>query len=651
MKIKIFYTILIAIIFSGCSDYLDLVPEKDMLSVDAIFEKKNTALEFLNSCYNSLAPGVGDVLYDPAICGADEFMSGENVKSLSFSSWGKSYIPSFKIAEGLQNPSNPILPIWGSRSNICKTPHSNKYLSIRYCNTFINNVDKVYNMTDDEKSLYKAQAKAMKAYYYYELIKFYGPIVLVPDNIDVKSDVEDMKSARSHIDTCFKKVVELFDEAIPYLQAFKDQTVDRYGYFNKEAAYALKAKALLYAASPLYNGNGWYSNFSNKEGKPLFNTNVDLGKWEKAAKAIDEAIAYCESEGKGLFSNSTEEPTELLNNMTNIQYSVIPRDWVSNEMLYGIWNEKQDYEFKLKLPRYNPSNENYNNEIKGCLNPTLRMVELFYTENGLPINMDKTWHYEDRYKMGIEKSNDYDGVVALNEPVLNLHLKREARFYADIAADKCYWRRGWDKVKMNPYKGGDHGNYEDKLKEGAYQNLTGYWCKKFVPKEIQGGRRPSLGYGFPFSAIRMADLYLMQAEAWNEFSGATVKAYSPLNKVRKRAGIPTVQESWNNYSKVPGKVATKEGLREIIQQERMIEMAFEGHRFWDLRRWKKAHEYQNEPIKGWNVFGEESKSFYNNYEGPIVIWNKNKFQTPRDYFWPLKDEEILISNVKQNLGW
>jgi hypothetical protein len=285
------------------------------------------------------------------------------------------------------------------------------------------------------------------------------------------------------------------------------------------------------------------------------------------------------------------------------------------------------------------------------------MVELYYTENGIPLEHDKNWNYADRYKMGIEENPNYESVVALNEPVLNLHLKREPRFYANIAADKCYWKRGEATpekdpfVLMKPYKGDDHGNMRDRVISGEYQNLTGYWVKKFVPSNAMGGRSMDLSKIFPFPALRLADLYLMKAEAWNEYEGPSAKVFEALNRVRQRAGIPDIEYAWDNFAKNPGVIRNKAGLRDVIQQERMIEFAFEGHRFWDLRRWKKAHEYMNMPIKGWFVFGEDSQSFYNNYNGPLVVWSKNKFLAPRDYFWPLKDEEVLISTVKQNLDW
>ena len=96
---------------------------------------------------------------------------------------------------------------------------------------------------------------------------------------------------------------------------------------------------------------------------------------------------------------------------------------------------------------------------------------------------------------------------------------------------------------------------------------------------------------------------------------------------------------------------TKEGVRDIIQQETSIELALEGHRFWNLRRWKTAHLELNEKQYGWNILGESAQAFYNDFNGPVVVWSKCKFTAPRDYLFPLDAEEVLISSLVQNPGW
>src|SRR5690606_6599447 len=105
---------------------------------------------------------------------------------------------------------------------------------------------------------------------------------------------------------------------------------------------------------------------------------------------------------------------------------------------------------------------------------------------------------------------------------------------------------------------------------------------------------------YPWPMMRLADLYLIYAEALNESSGPSEEVFLYLDKIRERAGLKGVKESWTNYSKNPTKPTSKEGLRDIIRRERNIEMCFEGSRFWDLRRWKLAAQELNKNITGWD---------------------------------------------------
>ena len=108
-----------------------------------------------------------------------------------------------------------------------------------------------------------------------------------------------------------------------------------------------------------------------------------------------------------------------------------------------------------------------------------------------------------------------------------------------------------------------------------------------------------------------------------------------LNEVRKRAGLGTVEESWKNYSKNPTKPNTKEGMREIIRRERLIELALEGHRYWDLLRWKLATDYFNKPITGWDINQSQAVAYYQ----VKTIYNRS-FVAPRDYLSPIDTKEL-----------
>ena len=146
-------------------------------------------------------------------------------------------------------------------------------------------------------------------------------------------------------------------------------------------------------------------------------------------------------------------------------------------------------------------------------------------------------------------------------------------------------------------------------------------------------------------------MYLIAAEALNEYKTAPdAEVYKYLNVVRERAGIPDVEEAWKN-AREPGKVTTQSGMRDIIRQEWNIEFAFEGYRYWNVRRWKIANTELNEKVYGWNVVGNNANSFYNNGTGPSIVYSGNKFVAPRDYFYPIRSEEVQRAGCVQNIGW
>ena len=642
MKYMMSIVVLMMIGLGGCN-YLDVVPKEDIETVETIFEKREQVDEWLQTCYVILSYSKSGVSRDPAYWGADEIVVGQ---------WGRRYdYESVKISDGLQMSQDPYGNVW----------HENQYYgALRYINIFLEGIDKVYNMQEDEKIVWKAEIKALKAHYYFELMRHYGPIILVPENIATNADIDIMQQPRSHFDTCVNVAVRLLDEAMEDLPPLNEKDQTRWAYHSLESAAALKAQILLLAASPLFNGNPHYANFKNKNGENLFSANYDPEKWKRAAEAADAAIQIALDNGKSLVSGAMKQ-TELLSTMSDIEYSVLAQNFQNSEalLMFRPHSTVNDLGSWMYLPYFRSTDPNYNQQSYGYASPTMKLVEMYYTENGLPINADKTWDYPSRYMQSKEANPFYRDVVPLNTDVLSLHLRREPRFYAHIAADRTYWQLGPtvnDNLLVLAYQGEKFGAQSEIFNDITVpQNITGYWLKKYAYSNIAiRGYGSTINREEGFVIFRLAELYLMKAEAWNEYEGPLVDAshvYEPLNEVRRRAGIPDVEDAWTNYSNAPDKIKTKEGMREIIQQEWNIEFAFEGRRFWNLRRWMTAPEELNDPLYGWNVVGEDAASFYNNYEGPIVAWAKQSFVAPRDYLFPLRAEEVLVSGCVQNPGW
>lgn len=146
--------------------------------------------------------------------------------------------------------------------------------------------------------------------------------------------------------------------------------------------------------------------------------------------------------------------------------------------------------------------------------------------------------------------------------------------------------------------------------------------------------------------MRLADLYLLYAEAANEFEGPGIKSYEYMNKVRDRAGLPTVEESWTNYSMYPTKHTTKEGLRDIIRRERRVELMFESKGYWDLLRWKTAQQVLSQPVEVWNREQKTAEGYYR----PTLLFQRD-FKK-RDYFVPIREYELQRNkNLLQSPGW
>jgi hypothetical protein len=180
-------------------------------------------------------------------------------------------------------------------------------------------------------------------------------------------------------------------------------------------------------------------------------------------------------------------------------------------------------------------------------------------------------------------------------------------------------------------------------------SITSYYVKKLVNIESTTDASGNFASNIVQNAwpeMRMSDLYLLYAESLNEQGGPSATAYSYINQVRARSGLNTVETSWTNFSTDPTKYQTKAGLRDIIQRERNIELAFEGQRYWDLRRWRTAHIVLNSPIKGWDITQADAASFYKE----VLLYNQ-RFAL-RDYLWPIETGELRINkNLVQNPGW
>lgn len=639
---KIFGTSMVVLCLFGLesceNSFLDVVPD-NIATIENAFKLRNEAEKYLFTCY-AYIPKNGDGVYNIGMLAGDETWVSANRASIT------SY--AFNIATGTQRTANPYMNAW--EGNYQAAGPEDRYPlfdGIRHCNLFLENLEdrtKVPDITESERLRWIAEAKFLKAYYHYYLMRMYGPIPVVRVNVPIDASNDRIQVAREPIDETVDYLVSLLDEASVALPPQITDTQNELGRITKPIALGIKAELLLMAASPLFNGNTDMVGFNTKGGKPLFNTVYDATKWKRAADAAKEAIATAEANGHKIFYKNDVGFTVSQTTKTKLDITQAVTERWNKEL---IWANPNSRTYELQRLCMMPLNNTVKHtQARKVFSPTLESAMNFYTKNGVPIEEDKTLTFGDitelREATAADKFNIKEGY---RTSIINFD--REPRFYADLGFDGAIFYKsssGSDETKeVIRAKYQDYAGSAD-----AFDfNVTGYYIKKLINWEQSfGGGTLYKEYAWP--ELRLADLYLMYAEALNEVDGrSTAEVIQYIDPIRTRAGLKGVVESWTNFSNRPDKYSDKEGLREIIHRERSIEMAFEGKNYWDIRRWKKATQEFNEPVKGWNVKGVTESSYYQ-----IVTLNQQRFVSPRDYFWPI-DETTLIQNPNliQNPGW
>ncbi|SMO83770.1 Starch-binding associating with outer membrane [Saccharicrinis carchari] len=636
---NILLVLLAALMLASC-EYLDIVPEKTQ-ELSLVFERKEQAYKALATCYSYLPKS--DDLY-----GTHTVMTDELTSPIRQS------VNGIEIMRGKQSVGNPMLSFWQGYNGGAGVWQHSLYNAINDCNIFLENIGKVPDMSDSEKREWSAEVRFLKAYYHFLLVMRYGPIPIMDKNFPISASPEEVRVFRNSTDKCFDYIETQISLAITDLPARVTNT-NFLGRVDRTIAAAIKSRVLLYAASPLFNGNAqFYAGYTDKNGKELFNTTFDKQKWAKALEAAEYAIQLAEGNGVRMYRFDGEYraydnanviyDAEFTESIYNYKFMFVDR-W-NSELIWGLSRVTTDY-YQIQASTLIKSTAASSNEAAWqWLSPTYRMAELYYTKNGLPIDQDLSFDYDNKYVLRRGTAADFSVfVVQIGQETVQLHFDREPRFYATIAFDRGYNRahgiKQFLKMRNGEVPGGKKGSSNDYL-------ISGYGLKKYVHPDSQGNGYDKL-VNYPWPLIRMSELYLNYAEAYNEYNGPNASVYEALNQVRQRVGLPNVEDVWSDASlaKTVGKHASQEGLRDIIQQERLIELAFEGHRYDDIRRWKQAETYFSTPVKGWSVTESQIDRFYT-----LINVGERSFITPRDYFQPIKTEELSRNpNLIQNLGW
>lgn len=645
MRIQKIFSIIALSILTGCTDFLDVVPD-NIATIEMAFNNRTNAEKYLATCY-SYIPLYGAQRDNPGLTSGNDIWF-YTMEDASFNNkW------SFGIANGLQNTSDPLNNYWDGGNG-----GKQLYRAIRDCNIFIENVSdrtKVADLDETERRRWIAEIKVMKAFYHYYLFQLYGPIPIVDVNLPISAPEEEVRIKRDKIETVVSYIVDLINEAVTDLPLKIYNEATEMGRITQPAALAIKAKTLLLAASPLFNGNTDYANFKDKDGEPFFPQTNDANKWKIASDACKEALDVALKAGHDLYDFKEET---LENLPENLMYSMNVRQAVTerfNKEL--VWGCGKSYTYDLQCmcqPRILLFHGEKQNTCKGAYSPTLDIAEMFYSNNGVPIEEDKEWaannSYNNRYETAVATATD-KYFIKEGYQTVKLHFNREPRFYGTLGFDGSSWYgHGKEHADDLYYLEAKKGQITGQSQLANY-SVTGYYAKKLVYYKNIISESSAVIEEYPFPIVRLADLYLMYAEALNEATdnGEFVpkEVYDNIDIIRKRSGLEGVVDSWSKYSINPEKPSTKEGMREIIRKERQIELALEGSRFHDLRRWKLARStYNNALVRGWSIDQETTENYY-------VIRNIAQMKyVQKDYLWPLKYDDIINNpNLIQNPGW
>ncbi|WP_316816291.1 RagB/SusD family nutrient uptake outer membrane protein [Pedobacter nyackensis] len=636
-KMRIYlYFLFIASLFTSCKkSFLDVAPD-NLARIENAFTLRAEAEKYLFTCY-SYIPDDGNTVSNPAFLGGDEMCTPIVSRSNSFAA---------NIPRGNQNVVNPYYNYWDGTNE-----SQSMFRGIRDCNVFIQNMKdmtKVPDISLDERNRWIAEGQFLKAYYHFILMRAYGPIPTVDVSPNIDEPIENMKLSRMPVDSVTNFIVKYLDMAAVNLPDNIQNTANELGRLTRPAALAMKARVLVLAASPLFNGNPDYTSFKDKKGVQLINTTYDAKKWERAALACKTAITSCENAGLKLF----EFPASLfkISDSTKRQMSLrnaVTQKWQNSELIWGNSRSNTNNLQLITVGHFDGRNGRGGNAgAIADVGATMKMADQFYTANGVPISEDKILTFGDKTerRVGVQAER-FNNILGYTSSRYNFD--REGRFYASLSFDGGVWYQesSPSRTDENTY------NIQSRLggtSSGTPLPITGYFCKKLVNWKFSWGDNNSIGIErYPWPTFRLADLYLLYAEALNEFSGPGDDVYEYLNRIRIRSGLKTVQEAWTTYSNNPGKYQSKDGLRSIIRQERTIELAMEGSRFWDLRRWKTASLELNGNVQGWDIQQSNPILYYRQ-----LTFFSQRFVGPRDYLWPITENTLLVNeNLVQNPGW
>ena len=555
------YALILAMLtVTSCKDVLDMAPD-GKLTMDEIFADNDKTGAFLNSCYANIP-----------VKGTRYFFWSRGPVNWSDESWdtdaeAESWIMSGRMYNGDASAGNhPITNISADAGN---GDYWARYWSaIRNCTLFISRIDKATVRNPADRARWKAEAHLLRAYYYSELLKWFGAVLPIErEPYDFQQDFSNVTRAGYY--EVVKFIMEDCDVALGTAELpWRITTDSEGGRVNKALAEAIKSKMILFAASPMNNAGKDY--------------------WQEAYQVNKTSLENLRTNGYELY-NKVNLPQTYLSDVAFLgpdknEKTALYNEYFTQTMKYA--PNPVDRETILQ------SRENQGNiwnidgigsqdGYKSGTCPTQELVDAYETSDGQPVlDLDKPYLDDQHLQPNYNTANKtYDPK--------NPYAKRDPRFYASIYYNGSKRKAMWnfaeapESFENYPAPIGNRARviatYKNEPQTGIHPSTrkatrTGYYERKFLHPN-SGGDNPIAGANWKL--FRLGEVMLNFAEAAAE-AGQLADAAKAVNEIRTRAGMPALPAS-----------LSKADLIKRIHAERRVELAMEENRYFDLRRWSK----------------------------------------------------------------
>lgn len=630
---------------NSCDGYFD-VDLKDQATLEEIFSQSTSTHKYLAQCYSFIP-------VDEEIVGSDGWTVGRSDESrYSWYQWV--YYELYRT--GSYSSATPSSTTYFNFM-------SKFYTGINQCTIFMQNVDRDRQDSEAVRNYMSYEARFLRAFYYYCLFRQYGPVYvwgdapadegIIPTDCDRHTVKQNIDFIVSELDKCI--------EHLPMSVGELEAEANYMGRATKGAAMALKARVLLWAASPLYNGGAdWLKGMKNIYGDYIFPQEPDPNKWEEAAQAAKDIIDLNKWELCKTKTPSGDAFTDAFN-----AYQRVTFDSWNEETIWGWWKRTSSaYNYMggagallgCACPHFS------DNSIMwgfGGIAPSLKLVDTYamWNTGRYPLDLDRSYEGNNDYSR--PRVDSQSGYVATGwtenykqpvnadwAPAFKAHnstIGREPRFYASILPNGYYWP---DKNIQKRFTCYNSTSATAPWAASGSAVRVGYAWVRFYPiNHPLKVQTDYTGLKHVYPAFRMAEVYLNYAEACNEKpSRDEAEALKYLNKVRERAGLNKAEEAYPNV------IGNKDLLRKLIKNERMVEFAMENMRHYDACRWLDAEkEY---PCANWTLHctADNYEDSYTRVDNEFIGGDAS-FEK-KDYFFPFYSGDLAkMPNFTQNYGF